>query len=59
MLYVVLVLCRSHEQMSVNMVDYIVDEHHIDVDSEMIKRVKVSLKYYDILFPVVLSILSF
>lgn len=30
----------SHEQMSVNMVDYIVDEHHIDVDSQMIRRVK-------------------
>ncbi|XP_027923390.1 deoxynucleoside triphosphate triphosphohydrolase SAMHD1 homolog isoform X2 [Vigna unguiculata] len=30
----------SHEQMSVNMVDYIVDEHRIDVDSQMIKRVK-------------------
>ncbi|KAL2335643.1 hypothetical protein Fmac_016856 [Flemingia macrophylla] len=30
----------SHEQMSVNMVDYIVDEHHIDVDPQMIKRVK-------------------
>ncbi|KAF7819598.1 deoxynucleoside triphosphate triphosphohydrolase SAMHD1-like protein isoform X1 [Senna tora] len=30
----------SHERMSVNMVDYIVDQHHIDVDSEMIKRVK-------------------
>ncbi|XP_024031396.1 deoxynucleoside triphosphate triphosphohydrolase SAMHD1 homolog isoform X1 [Morus notabilis] len=30
----------SHEQMSVKMVDHIVDEHSIDVDSEMIKRVK-------------------
>ncbi|RDX67337.1 Deoxynucleoside triphosphate triphosphohydrolase SAMHD1-like protein [Mucuna pruriens] len=30
----------SHEEMSVNMVDYIVDEHHIDVDSQMIRRVK-------------------
>lgn len=30
----------SHEQMSVNMVDYIVDEHNIDVDPQMIKRVK-------------------
>jgi len=29
--------------MSVNMVDYIVDEHGIDVDSQMIKRVKVKL----------------
>nr|ACZ74676.1 putative metal-dependent phosphohydrolase [Phaseolus vulgaris] len=30
----------SHEQMSVDMVDYMVDEHRIDVDSQMIKRVK-------------------
>ncbi|XP_044479079.1 deoxynucleoside triphosphate triphosphohydrolase SAMHD1 homolog [Mangifera indica] len=30
----------SHEQMSLKMVDYIVDEHHIDVDSGMIKKVK-------------------
>ncbi|KAK7271680.1 hypothetical protein RJT34_27779 [Clitoria ternatea] len=30
----------SHEQMSVNMVDYIVNEHHIDVDPQMIRRVK-------------------
>ncbi|KAE9620091.1 putative HD/PDEase domain-containing protein [Lupinus albus] len=30
----------SHEQMSVNMVDYIVDEHHIEVDPHMMKRVK-------------------
>ncbi|XP_027357843.1 deoxynucleoside triphosphate triphosphohydrolase SAMHD1 homolog isoform X2 [Abrus precatorius] len=30
----------SHEQMSVNMVDYIVDEHCIDVDPQMIRRVK-------------------
>ncbi|GKV37315.1 hypothetical protein SLEP1_g45357 [Rubroshorea leprosula] len=30
----------SHEQMSVKMVDHIVDAHHIDIDSEMIKRVK-------------------
>ncbi|XP_034706607.1 deoxynucleoside triphosphate triphosphohydrolase SAMHD1 homolog [Vitis riparia] len=30
----------SHEQMSVKMVDYIVDEHHIDIDSETIKQVK-------------------
>ncbi|KAK1568115.1 hypothetical protein Q3G72_020768 [Acer saccharum] len=30
----------SHEEMSVKMVDHIVDEHHIDVDSEMIKKVK-------------------
>ncbi|XP_015573733.1 deoxynucleoside triphosphate triphosphohydrolase SAMHD1 homolog isoform X2 [Ricinus communis] len=30
----------SHEQMSAKMVDCIVDEHHIDVDSEMMSRVK-------------------
>ncbi|KAJ7970864.1 deoxynucleoside triphosphate triphosphohydrolase SAMHD1-like [Quillaja saponaria] len=30
----------SHEQMSVDMVDHIVDAHHIDVDPGMIKRVK-------------------
>ncbi|KAK9272872.1 hypothetical protein L1049_003251 [Liquidambar formosana] len=30
----------SHEQMSVKMVDYIVDEHHIEIDSDAIKRVK-------------------
>ncbi|OIV90287.1 hypothetical protein TanjilG_13142 [Lupinus angustifolius] len=30
----------SHEQMSVNMVDYIVDEHHIEVEPDMMKRVK-------------------
>ncbi|XP_050225736.1 uncharacterized protein LOC126675178 [Mercurialis annua] len=29
-----------HEQMSARMVDYIVDEHHIDVESEMMRRVK-------------------
>ncbi|KAF9623022.1 hypothetical protein IFM89_036003 [Coptis chinensis] len=31
---------RSHEDMSVDMVDYIVDEHHIDVDSGILKRAK-------------------
>lgn len=31
---------RSHEQMSVKMVDYIVDEHHIDIDAESMKKVK-------------------
>ncbi|CAN1195232.1 Deoxynucleoside triphosphate triphosphohydrolase SAMHD1 homolog [Linum perenne] len=29
-----------HEQMSVKMIDHIVDEHNIDVDSQMMKRVK-------------------
>ncbi|KAL3624241.1 hypothetical protein CASFOL_033057 [Castilleja foliolosa] len=30
----------SHEQMSVEMVDHIVDEHHIDIDAETVKKVK-------------------
>ncbi|KAI9078055.1 hypothetical protein K1719_039980 [Acacia pycnantha] len=30
----------SHEQMSADMVEYMVDEHHIDIDPEKIKRVK-------------------
>ncbi|AED94530.1 putative HD/PDEase domain-containing protein [Arabidopsis thaliana] len=30
----------SHELMSINMIDYIVDTHHIDVDAKMLKRVK-------------------
>ncbi|KAF5740364.1 deoxynucleoside triphosphate triphosphohydrolase SAMHD1 [Tripterygium wilfordii] len=30
----------SHEQMSADMVDHIVDVHHIDIDSGMIRRVK-------------------
>ncbi|XP_031407106.1 deoxynucleoside triphosphate triphosphohydrolase SAMHD1 homolog isoform X2 [Punica granatum] len=30
----------SHEDMSVKMVDHIVDEHHIEIDPEMLKRVK-------------------
>ncbi|VFQ73539.1 unnamed protein product [Cuscuta campestris] len=29
-----------HEHMSVRMIDHIVDGHHIDIDSEIIKRVK-------------------
>lgn len=28
--------------MSVKMIDHIVDEHHVDIDSAIIKRVKVS-----------------
>lgn len=31
----------SHEQMSVEMVDCIIDEHNIEIDSESVKRVKV------------------
>ncbi|ONK81331.1 uncharacterized protein A4U43_C01F27890 [Asparagus officinalis] len=30
----------SHEQMSVQLVDYIVDEHHIDIDSDSLRKVK-------------------
>lgn len=30
----------SHEQMSTKMVDHIVDKHHLDVDSEMMRKVK-------------------
>ncbi|XVF14113.1 hypothetical protein REPUB_Repub09cG0029400 [Reevesia pubescens] len=30
----------AHEQMSVKLIDHIVDVHHFDVESEMIKRVK-------------------
>lgn len=37
-----LINSRSHEQMSVDMVDHIVDEHHIEIESEALKRVKVS-----------------
>ncbi|KAF7809285.1 deoxynucleoside triphosphate triphosphohydrolase SAMHD1-like protein [Senna tora] len=32
--------CRSHEEMSVKMIDYIVDEHNIEMDPEVIKKVK-------------------
>lgn len=38
--------------MSVKMVDHIVDEHHIDIDSGMIKRVKVCL--YGYILPTIL-----
>ncbi|XP_074576591.1 uncharacterized protein LOC141833093 [Curcuma longa] len=30
----------SHEQMSVELVDYMVDEHHIDIDSDHLRKVK-------------------
>lgn len=30
----------SHEDMSVQLVDHIVDEHHIDIDSDSLRRVK-------------------
>lgn len=42
LLDIVKILCiRSHEDMSVKMVDHIVNQHHIEIDSEMVKRVKV------------------
>lgn len=34
---------RSHEQMSVEMINHIVDEHHIDIDVDTVRRVNVSL----------------
>ncbi|EOY02370.1 HD domain-containing metal-dependent phosphohydrolase family protein isoform 1 [Theobroma cacao] len=37
---VISVLSRAHEQMSAKLIDHIVDVHHIDVEAEMIKRVK-------------------
>lgn len=37
-----LFVSRSHEQMSVDMIDYMVDEHNIEIDPGKIKRVKVS-----------------
>ncbi|KAI3696512.1 hypothetical protein L1987_79530 [Smallanthus sonchifolius] len=30
----------NHEDMSLNMIDYMVDEHNIDIDSERLKKVK-------------------
>lgn len=30
----------SHEEMSLQMIDYIVDEHNIDIDSGLLKKVK-------------------
>jgi len=41
LLYMPVLVCRSHELMSINMIDYIVDTHHIDVNAQMLKRVKV------------------
>lgn len=40
---ILLVLYRSHEQMSVKMIDYIVDQHHIDIETEMTRRIQVSI----------------
>lgn len=36
-------LSRSHEEMSVKMIDYIVEENNIDIDPAELKRVQVSL----------------
>ncbi|KAL0421358.1 UNVERIFIED_CONTAM: Deoxynucleoside triphosphate triphosphohydrolase SAMHD1 [Sesamum latifolium] len=33
-------LPRSHEEMSMKMIDHVVDEHNIDIDSESLTRVK-------------------
>lgn len=35
--------------MSVRMIDYIVDEHNIEIDSDDLKRVKVSLVSFNII----------
>ena len=35
--------------MSTKMVDHIVDKHHIDVDSEMMRKVKVIWYYLEII----------
>lgn len=40
-------ISRSHQDMSVKMIDYIVDENNIEVDPETLKRVKVNLLYYE------------
>ncbi|KAH7570270.1 hypothetical protein JRO89_XS05G0079400 [Xanthoceras sorbifolium] len=42
----------SHEDMSVKMIDYIVDEHNIEIDSENLKRVK-STKEKQFLYDIV------
>lgn len=36
-------ICRSHEDMSLKMIDYVVDEHNIDIESDAVKKVKVWL----------------
>ncbi|KAL1293918.1 uncharacterized protein [Arachis hypogaea] len=44
----------SHKKMSAKMIDYMVDEHNIDIDPELLKKVKglcISLKVkYALLF---------
>lgn len=37
-----LVSSRSHEEMSLKMIDHIVDEHNIEIDSEILKKAKVT-----------------
>ena len=32
---------RSHEEMSLKMIDHIVDEHNIEIDSDILKKAKV------------------
>lgn len=34
-------LFRSHEQMSAEMIDFMVDEHNIDIEPDLQRRVKV------------------
>lgn len=38
----IMMFYRSHEKMSAEMVDHIVDEHHIDIDTTTMREVKVS-----------------
>jgi hypothetical protein len=38
---IILKISRHHEDMSVKMVDYIVDEHNIEIDPECLQKVKV------------------
>jgi len=37
--------------MSVNMIDHMVDTHHIDIDAQMLKRVKVTFFLKTVLLP--------
>jgi hypothetical protein len=39
--------------MSTKMVDHIVDKHHIDVDSEMMRKVKVIWYFLEILIHII------
>lgn len=42
------VLSRSHEDMSLKMIDYIVDKHCIDIDSAILKTAKVRLSFHQL-----------